>query len=63
MITKNNSNSGVESICYRECYRGQSWRSDTSPLEEPRRSCVDPRYWNKKRNFLQYFHSNLQMKV
>jgi hypothetical protein len=23
-----------------ECYRGQSWRSDTSPLGEPRRSCV-----------------------
>jgi hypothetical protein len=31
-----------------ECYRGQIWRSDTNPLEEPRRSCVDPRHWNKK---------------
>jgi hypothetical protein len=31
-----------------ECYRGQSWRSDSSHLEEPRRSCVDPRHWNKK---------------
>jgi hypothetical protein len=31
-----------------ECNRGQSCRSDPSPLEEPRRSCVDPRHWNKK---------------
>jgi hypothetical protein len=30
-----------------ECYRGQSWRSDASPLEEPRRSYVDPRHLNK----------------
>lgn len=29
-----------------ECYRGKSWRSDS--LEDPRKSCVDPRYWNKK---------------
>jgi len=31
-----------------ECYRGQSWRSGTNPLEKPRRSRVDPRHWNKK---------------
>jgi hypothetical protein len=31
-----------------ESYRGQSWRNEASPLEEPRRSCVDPRHWNKK---------------
>jgi hypothetical protein len=29
-------------------YRGQSWRCDPSPLEELRRSFVDPRHWNKK---------------
>jgi hypothetical protein len=28
-----------------ECYRGQSWRSDSGPLEEPRSSCMDPRHW------------------
>jgi hypothetical protein len=38
--------SGVEQSL--ECYRRQSWRNDTSALEEPRRSCVDPRYWIKK---------------
>ena len=31
-----------------ECYRGQSWRSYTSLLEEPRRSCVDPQHWDQK---------------
>jgi hypothetical protein len=31
-----------------ECYRGQSWRSDASSLELPRRSCVDLGQWNKK---------------
>jgi hypothetical protein len=28
-----------------ECSRGQSWRSEASPLEEPRRWWVDPRHW------------------
>jgi hypothetical protein len=23
-----------------ECYRGQSWRNDPSPIEEPKRICV-----------------------
>lgn len=31
-----------------EWYSEQRWRSDTSPLKECKRSCVDLRYWNKK---------------
>jgi hypothetical protein len=38
--------SGINQI--QQCYRGQSWKCDPSPLEEPRRSCVNPRHWNKK---------------
>jgi hypothetical protein len=26
-----------------EWYRGQNWRSDSSPLQQPRRSCVNAR--------------------
>jgi hypothetical protein len=44
MIVKNNSICGVD----QSELRGQSWRSDPSPLEDPRRSCVDPRHWDKK---------------
>ena len=29
-------------------YRGQNWRYDPNPLEEPRRSCGDCRHWYKK---------------
>jgi hypothetical protein len=47
MTTKNSSGSGEENQSL-ECYRGQSWRCDPSPLEEPRRSFVNPRHWNKK---------------
>jgi hypothetical protein len=37
--------SQLESRRQAVCYRGQSQRNDLSPLEEPRRQWVNPRYW------------------
>jgi len=34
MITKNSSSSGVWINLKLNCYRGQSWRSEASPLED-----------------------------
>ena len=43
MMTK--ISAAVESINMSlKCYRGQSWKSDASPLKEPRISCVDSRH-------------------
>ena len=48
MTTKNGSSCGVVSQSL-ECYRGQRWRSDPSPLrKEARKSCVDFQHWKKK---------------
>ena len=46
IINKNGSGNGVDQLELRVLQRAEL--SDTSPLEEPRKSCVDPRHWNKK---------------
>jgi hypothetical protein len=45
--TENNSSSGVESTRFCSAAEGRSGDVTQVLLEEPRRSCVDPRRWNK----------------
>jgi len=47
MITKNSSSSGVDQLEVRVLQRAELEKY-ASPLEEPSRSCVDPRHGNMK---------------